>query len=144
MGRGGSGKGGQLLLLLLLLGILAGAGTWNYRRNLAAQNAEVRPYRTLSDADLQTLTAAYESEVAQLSKRYEAARRQRSAAPAAGGDRFQRFEKAQQRGRAERELGYRVSEREAALDELHEEQRRRAAEGKGWQRILKLVFTFQA
>lgn len=141
MGRGSDKGGGPLLLLLVLLALLAGVGTWNYQRNAAAEAAEVRPYRTLSEADLGTLIAAYEAEVAQLEKRYERARGGSASSPS-GDDRFQAFAQAQRRGRAAREAGYAVSEHEAALAELREEQERRARTGEGLERILKLAFTF--
>lgn len=140
--RSGKGGGNQLVLLLVLLGLLGGVGAWNYQRNLAAEAQEVRPYRTVSEGDLETLIAAYEGEIAQLESRYTRARRQGAAAAPAGGDRFDAFEQAQQRGRAVREVGYRLSEREAALEELRKEQQRRAQTGEGLQRILKLAFTF--
>lgn len=140
MGRR-SDKSGARPLLLVLLALLVGVGYWNYQRNAAAQAEEVRPYRTVSQADLETLIAAYEAEIAQLEQRYERVRG-RGAPGSSTGDRFDAFEQAQQQGRAVREAGYALSEREASLAELREEQQRRAAAGEGLQRILKLAFTF--
>ena len=60
MARGG---GSSTLALLVLLGIIGGYGTWNYKRNQAAEEAVPRPYRTYSDADLGTLGAAYRQEL---------------------------------------------------------------------------------
>lgn len=125
MGSANSGKvGQQLLLLLVLLGALGGLGAWNYHRNVQAEAQEKRPYRTLSDADLATLTAAYESEVEQLSARYT--RSQRKGAPAgAGGDEWGHFEAVQRHSRATREVGRHLAEQEASLEELRREQKRR-------------------
>ena len=39
--------------LLLLLGLLARYGAWNYQRNLEAEAQQVRPYRTYSDEQLE-------------------------------------------------------------------------------------------
>jgi len=141
MARGSDKGGSPLLLLLVLLALIGGVGTWNYQRNVAAEAAEVRPYRSLSEADLETLIAAYEAEIAQLEKRYEQLRGG-SAGARAGGDRFDAFEQAQQRGRVVREAGYAISERGASLAELREERQRRASAGQGLERILKLAFTF--
>jgi hypothetical protein len=50
------------VFLLGFLALLAGGGAYNYHRNAYLDEAtQFRPYRGLSDADLQTLLRAYES-----------------------------------------------------------------------------------
>jgi len=127
-------------VLLALLALLGGLGTWNYQQNLAAERAEVRPYRTLSDADLATLIAAVESEAAAASSRYELARGEPTGRVAADGDRFEDFERAQQRSRAVRELGQAAAGHEAMLAQLRDEQGRRAGQGDERQRFLRRLF----
>ncbi|MEM7412859.1 MAG: hypothetical protein AAF430_21685 [Myxococcota bacterium] len=143
-----SGKAKSTLLqLLVLLAILAGGGAYNYHRNLDLEQAEQRPYRTLSDADLATLLAATEAESERLDGRYEQARGQ-GASRATGQAGFQAFESAQRRGRAVREMGYQASEMGASLAELRSETARREADagawyafaGDEWRPILRRVF----
>ena len=52
--------------LLFLLFLLAGAGGWNYHRNLEIerQSEGHRPYESYSTEDIQALRAAFESELA--------------------------------------------------------------------------------
>lgn len=142
MARSGSS---QLVPLLVLVTLLGGAGTWNYRRNVEVENAELRPYRTLADADLALLLAAAEQEAEALSGRYATLRQQRAPKGQSGAARpsarFRDFEQAQSHGRAVRELGYRASEREATLEELRREQGRRAGEGGPMQVFLRRLLT---
>jgi hypothetical protein len=126
----GQPEGGGKFLLLVLIFAMGIGGAWNYRRNLAAEQGEVRPYRSYGDADLEQLIEAYRSEVAGLEQRYESLRGQR--AEEKGGvhfqDRVDDFERAQRAGTRVRATGASLSEGEAALRELEEEQRRRLAE----------------
>jgi len=50
--------GNQFVLVLLLVGLVSGAGVWNYRRNVAIEAAEPRPYRSYSLSDLEALKSA--------------------------------------------------------------------------------------
>ena len=59
--RGARGSSSIGALALLLVVLVAGVG-WNYHRNVAREQAEFRPYRGYSDADLAALVAAYEQE----------------------------------------------------------------------------------
>ena len=112
-----SGIGGQLLMLGVLVAILGGAGAWNYQRNLAEEAKEPRPYRSLSDADLQQLRAAYEGEIARLDPRYQKASQQRVRVSKGGhhDDRVREFERVQRHSRSVRELSYGLAEKEAAV-----------------------------
>ena len=135
---------GSLLLLLLLLGGVGAAGAWNYERNLALEEQEVRPYRTLSDTDLEALRAATEAEVKRLDARYAAASGQRASTQIQGvhtEERLRSFERVQAHGRAVRSLGHEASELGATLTELQREQDRRAADGDDWQVFMRRLTT---
>lgn len=116
-------------MLLLVLGALAAAGAANYRRNLAREAAEPRPFRGYATPDLDTLAQAYEREVKALEARYRASR---DAAPAAGregqllDETVRAFEQASARTQAVRGAGADLSMKEAALADVRAEQARRA------------------
>lgn len=134
--------GSKAGLLLLLLGILAGLCAWNYQRNAALESAMKGPYSSLSDADLEALSEAYQSELEAL----RAGGRPGRAAPrttqgVANGVR--EFERVQQASRSVREAGYAISEREGVVQALETERgRRRAQAGGPWMMFLRRAFTF--
>jgi len=139
-----SGKGGQLLLLLVLLGMLGGVGTWNYRRNVAAEDRVPRPYRGYSDADLDKLAAAYQMEIDALRKQVERHGGRTTARDRAfAGDQIREFERVQRVSGAARELGYRVTERETSLAALEQEKALRAGEGDATRVFLRRLFTYR-
>ncbi len=142
MARGSATFAQQLLLLLVLLGLFAGAGYWNYQRNLTREAAQVGPFHSLSDRDLELLLEATESELAGLEAARAAADRAPDVAPAQGG-RWSEFESAQRRGRRVRDLGYRMSEHEASVREMKKEQSLRASRGDGTSLLLRRIFVYQ-
>lgn len=118
----------RVVQLLALLAALGGVGFWNYQRNVAKEAAEPRPLRGYAEADLVSLAAAYEAEIAVLEQRYEV--RKSSPAPEAPsgqllGDKVRDFERASARGRAIRGAGGDLAEQEAALVDVREELARR-------------------
>lgn len=123
-----SNAGSGLLVVVLLIGLLV-AGAWNYRRNLDTETAEnARPYRTLSDAEVEQLIAAYRVEVTQWRQQVAGTRGQ------SGGvrerahldERIREFERVHRAGRGERAIGQELAAREVELEKLEEEQRLRA------------------
>ncbi len=140
-GSGGAGK--TLLLLLVLLAIVGGAGAWNYQRNLEKEATIPRPWRGYSDADLHSMAEAYRSEVKQYSKAWEQARTQRASAAGTGhvDDRAREFDRVYAQGRKVRDLKSGLAEREVVLAELDEEQRLRAAEADRWALHLRRLTT---
>jgi hypothetical protein len=117
----------RVVQLFALLAVLGAGGWWNYQRNLAKEAAEPRPFRGYADADLVSLAEAYETEIETGSRRYAAAKS--SSAPAGQGqllgEQVKDFERASARGRAIRDAGGDLSEREAALADVRTEMARR-------------------
>jgi hypothetical protein len=134
--------GGSVLLLLVLLGVLGGIGTWNYQRNTAAEAETPRPYRSYSDDQLEMLRAAYAGKVEQLSGRYAklSGRRVRAADGRMLGEAVDEFARVQRASRTVRDLGAQLSQEEASLRSIEDEQalRRRlgGASGSFWRRVL--------
>ena len=136
------GKGGRLGTLLFLLLLLVGLGAWNYQRNLEAESARPRPYTAYSDEQLVQLLAAYEGQAEQLEKRYDAASSVRSASRDVRllGEAVDQFDRIQRSSRAVRELGAQLSQEEASLRAIREEQALRARPGGGAMTFLARVF----
>ena len=124
---------GGLLLFTLLVAVTGAAGTWNYRRNVAEEDAAFRPYRSYSQADLAALVGAYEQEIASLRDRYErsSGRRAQARDHQFMDERLDEFERVQRTGRTTRALGATLAESETTLKLLREEVERRSGAGKG-------------
>lgn len=120
----------RLGMLVALLAALAGAGAWNYQRNLAREEAEKGPYASYSDEQLAALRGAYEAEIEKLSARYEARKQQPYEAQGGQllGDQVREYDRASARGRAIRDAGGDLSESEATLDAIRVEQSRRGGD----------------
>ena len=105
------------------------AGTANYRRNLASEAQEPRPFRSYATADLETLAQAYEREVAALERATaREARRGRWRAegrPAPRSRPMRAFEQVSARTQAVRGAGGELSMKEATLADVRAEQARR-------------------
>ena len=129
-----SGKGKPRLLLLILLGILAGAGGWNYKRNLAIEEAEPRPYRSYTFAQLDDLRAAYQHEVDEQTRRYKAASSQKVAVRGGGliGDQVNEFERVQRISQGKRDIANVYAKHQVQLDEVNAEISHRAQADFGW------------
>jgi hypothetical protein len=125
-----SGKGNQGLLLLVLVGILIGGGTWNFRRNLAIEEAEPRPYRGYSLEQLEDLKAAYENEVDTHTQRYQQAA-SRKVNVRGGGmlrDQVDEFERVQRIGQKRRAIASDFAKNQVQLDDVKAELRKRETE----------------
>ena len=125
-----SGGGGKLVLLLVLLAVAGGAGTWNYRRNLEAERAEPRPFRSYAEADLGSLSQAYQQEIDVYTLRYEALTGQKVTIREGGhlDDKIREFERIQRLGRSTRDLVTQLAKRHVAVEQLAYEQHKRAEE----------------
>jgi hypothetical protein len=114
----------------VLLAALGGAGAWNYNRNLRAEEAEPRPYRGYTDADLAALLEAYEGELEGLRGRSGGAG---GAAP--GGpmlrDNVRAFERTRAAADAARVRAGELAGQEAVVRDLRKEQQHRAQMGSG-------------
>jgi hypothetical protein len=133
----------RLAILAILLAALAGGGWWNYQRNLAREAAAAGPYHGYSDEQLAALAKAYEGEIEAHRRRYEAS--QASPRAEARGqlldEQVRDFERANARGRAIRDAGGDLAEREATLREIHREQSRRGEDPT--QVLLRRLTTFE-
>ena len=134
-----SGKGKPRLLLLILLGILAGAGGWNYKRNLAIEEAEPRPYRSYTFTQLDDLRAAYQHEVDAQSRHYKAASSQKVAVRGGGliGDQVNEFERVQRISQGKRDIASQYAKNQVRLDSVTAEIAKRATDGPAWRVVLR-------
>jgi hypothetical protein len=139
-----SGKGKQGLLLLVLLGILAGAGSWNYKRNLAIEEAEPRPYRSYTLAQLDDLRAAYQGEVDAQSRRYKTASSQKVAVRSGGliGEQVGEFERVQRISQGKRDIASQYAKNQVRLDAVTAEIVKRAADGPAWRVVLRRLIEY--
>jgi hypothetical protein len=134
-----------LLVLVLILG-LVGAGAANYVRNERAEEAaeRARPLAGYATSDLEALADAYRQEIATRSRRYEQLRGQRTQARdrAYFDQQVGEFEKVQRQSAKVRGAGADLSENEASLQEIEEELRVRAAAPTGTALLLHRLLTF--
>ncbi|MBW2270649.1 MAG: hypothetical protein JRH16_18955 [Deltaproteobacteria bacterium] len=126
--RRDAGSGIWAVLVVLL--VLAGAGAWNYQRNLVVEEAVYRPFRTHTDADLAQLAEAFESQKDRVSEHYDSAAAQRATAREGGhfDQRVREFERVQGIGDAKKELRAELAKSTTTLKLLTEEERLRAGE----------------
>ncbi len=122
MARSGGGGGMLLVVLLLALGV---GGAWNYRRNLDAETADSpRPYRTLADAEIEQLIAAYQAEIREWQTKQGRVRSKPAGVRerAHFEDRIREFERVQRSGARERVERSEILTRRIELEKLEEEQ----------------------
>lgn len=119
------GGGASVGLLLAILVGAAGAGAWNYHRNLAAEQAAraARPLAGYTTRDLEALAAAYREEVEALTRRYDGVRTQRVETRERRffGDQIEEYEQVRRQSGSHREVGAELSEREASLRDVEQE-----------------------
>jgi hypothetical protein len=133
----------RVAFLAALLAALIGAGAWNYQRNLAREEAQAGPYHAYSDEQLGALAKAYEAEIEKHRRRYDASK----SAPRQEGqgqlldEHLRDYERASARGRAIRDAGGDLAEREATLGLIRQEQSKRG--GDPTQIFLRRLTTFR-
>ena len=132
--------------LLFLLFLLAGAGGWNYHRNLELerQSEGHRPYESYSTEDIQALRAAFESELAGSEARFEAVKRQRSRPKGDLGSvsaNVAQFAQTAQTSRVIRRAAADVAEQQNEIGELDQELMRRANLREGLMRHVRRLTT---
>lgn len=136
--------GGSTKLLLALLVLLGVGGAYNYQRNLAKEAKQLRPFQNYTDADLETLLAAYRADAEGLSKRYQGLSQGRPEVRGGGliDQQVRQFERVQRRGEQVREMGAALSMREADIAQLEREVRLREQARDPFGLFLKRVATF--
>ena len=126
----GRSVGRSLLLLLVLLGGVAGAGAWNYQRNLQKELSVPRPWRGYSEADVKAMADAYRAEIEQYEQAWKSA--QGAKADQHGGDlisdRVSDFDAVQQTSSHTRAMRREMADREVVLEQLQRELQFKAGE----------------
>jgi hypothetical protein len=132
-----------VILLLLVLAILVGAGAWNYRRNAAVEDEGYRPFRGYTDEAIEQLIDAYEDQHERSSKRFEAAasRKVNVEGKAYFGEQVQEFERVQGISRNTRALRDGIAESQTSLKLLTEEASKRARERQKLRLFFERLFT---
>ena len=136
-----SGSGGQIGLLLVLLGILVGAGYWNYQRNLALEDAVPRPYKGYSLEELERLRDAYAGEVDRHSERFrvESGRTVSVREGSYLGEQVDEFERIQKISVGKRKIAGDYARNQVQLEAVNAELQKRAAVGGEWQLFFQRV-----
>ena len=135
-----SGKGGPLLILLL---ILCGAMGWNYKRNADIEALELRPYRSYSDTELEQLKSAQQSETERRGEIYRAGAREVTVRNRSLlGDRVDEFERVRRLSVQHRALANQVADSQASISLIQTEQATRENDRPIYKMILRRTFTF--
>ena len=138
--------GGALVLVLVAIVALAGAGAWNYRRNLQAeqQRNAARPLSGYSTSDLEALADAYRQEIAAHAGRANAQKQTRAVAKdrAYFDEQVQEFEKVQKQAESQRKAGANAKVGDVDLQRVEEELRARSGTESDLDRHLRLLLTF--
>lgn len=135
---------GSALLLLIMLGALGG---WNYHRNWQIEQESTgakRPYEGYSSKDLESLRSAYESELATMRIRFDAAKRRRTRPKGDQGSiagNVDQFAKTARTSGMIRDAASGVAEREGQIAELDRELSLRTEFGQGVMRHVKRLTT---
>ena len=136
-------SGGVGLLAVLLLLLLA-AGAWNFHRNLAAERAVHRPFRSYDVAELEALAGVLQSSSQAQADRYETAAHRR-AVPGTKGyfdEQIAEFERVQRVGEAKRRAQRELAGSRVTLRLLEEERAHRVREEKPVAVFLARLLTF--
>jgi len=135
--------GNSVVALLALLAILAGAGAWNYNKNVEAEEDVYRPFGGYTDQALADLAEAYETRQKSDKKSLQRASSRRVSAEekAYFDQQVQEFERVQRAHASKGEVTARVAESKTTLKLLEEEQRLRANESDRVKVFLKRLLT---
>ncbi len=135
----GAGTGMALVLLLALTGV----GAWNFHRNLTAEAAVYRPFRTHSDEKLMQLAGAFENQKDQVSAHYDVVAAQRATAQERSyfDQQVREFERVQRAGDAKKAVRAELATSTTTLKLLAEEERMRQMERNAVKLFFKRLLT---
>lgn len=135
--------GNSVVSLLLLLAVAAGAGAWNYRKNVEAEEDVYRPFAGYTDEALADLAEAYETRQKGDEKRFDRATSRRVSADGKAyfDQQVAEFERVQKAHAGKAEIQGRMAESKTTLKLLKEEQRLRASEADRMAVFLKRLLT---
>jgi hypothetical protein len=138
----GQATGSLILLLVLLLGF----GGWNYYRNWQIEREQEgpRPYASYSTTDLESLRAAYTTELETMKQKLGAAKNQRGRVSRQQGtiaDHVDQFSRTTRTSSAIRNAAGDLAERQARVQTLDEELAYRASLAEGMMLHLKRLTT---
>jgi predicted negative regulator of RcsB-dependent stress response len=139
--------GGTLMLVLVAIVAIAGAGGWNYHRNVEAeaQRNAARPLSGYSTSDLEALADAYRQELSGQKGRSKGGSQTRAVAKdrAYFDEQVQEFEKVQKQAAAQRQADAAVgSVGDVDLQRVEEELRARGGAESDLDRHLRRLLTF--
>ena len=134
------------MLITLALALIVGMGTWNYKRNVEAEKSEPRPFSAYSEADLDSLIAAYRKELGEYMDRFEKAQgREVTIRDGRSLDaRVAEFERVQGISGNTRGLAAAVAKRQVALQQLEQEKSKRVQEQDLVRLLLRRIFSYNA
>ncbi len=137
------GSGSRAKLLFALLALAGGLGARNNQRNVETESAELRPFRSYSDADLESLTEAYRAEIETYTKRYEVrtGRKVRINEHVHPDQKLREFERVQRISQNTRDLVTELAQRHVAVEQLDAERRKRVEERNVVMLFLKRLLT---
>ncbi len=130
----------------MLLLLAAGAGGWNYHRNLEIEKASEgnRPYRSYAVEDLESLRAAYASELESVRANFDSAKRRRARPVGDVGSiagNVEQFQNTTRASSAIRAAAAGLAESQEQVAELDRELEIRSQFGEGMARHVKLLTT---
>ena len=137
-------SGNAITSVVLLLAIVAGAGAWNYHRNLQVEKASegARPYESYATADLESLQSAYTMELESVRAQLAHTKSQRGQVERDRGSiamNVEQFAKTAHTSSAIRDAAANVAERQSQIAELKVELELREHYGQGMARHMTLL-----
>lgn len=135
--------GNGILAAIVFLALVAGAGAWNYQRNVEIEKSVYRPFRSYSDEDLAAFSGALESQKDKVSSHYDAVAAVRVDARERThfDQKLAEFERVQAAGEAKKAVRAELAKSTSTLKLVAEENRLRAGERDAVKLFFKRLLT---